>query len=69
MIRSMSSRSSTSLRSSAAASSSSWRAVLDDQPRARARMRLVGEVLLLLVAQLARAVGDRAALGGDAQRR
>ena len=27
-------------------------------------MRLVGQVLLLLVAQLARAVGDRAALGG-----
>ena len=34
----------------------------------RAAHRLVGEVLLLGVAQLARAVGDRAALGGQLQR-
>ena len=38
------------------------RAVLGDQAHGAAH-RLVGEVLLLGVAQLARAVGDRAALG------
>ena len=67
MIRSMSSRSSTSLRSSAPASSSSFSRCSMISRTARAH-RLVGEVLLLLVAQLARAVGDRAALGGHLAR-
>ena len=43
-------------------------AVLDDQPRGRA-LGLVGEVLLLVVAQLARAVGDLAAVRRDLARR
>ena len=42
-------------------------AVLEDQLRGAAH-RLVGQVLLLLVAQLARAVGDEAALVRDAAR-
>ena len=42
--------------------------MLEEQPRRRAA-RLVGEVLLLLVAQLARAVGHLAAVGGDLARR
>ena len=42
-------------------------AVLGQQPGGRPA-RLVGEVLLLLVAQLARAVGDLAAVGGDLAR-
>ena len=42
-------------------------AVLGDQPRGGA-LGLVGEVLLLLVAQLARAVGDLAAVRGDLAR-
>ena len=64
MMRSMSVRSSTSLRRSACASSSSCARCSVIRPRGRAH-RLVGQVLLLLVAQLARAVGHRAALGRD----
>ena len=64
MIRSMSSRSSTSWRRSACGELVELRAVAVEQPH-RAAHRLVGEVLLLGVAQLARAVGDRAALGGQ----
>ena len=66
MMRSMSARSSTSLRSSRR-HLVELVAVLDHQPRGRA-LGLVRQVLLLLVAQLARAVGDLAALRRDLAR-